>query len=216
MSKLRKAGYVLLFFYVVSLILIAMFFSKLNSIPDNIAEADQKVWQQQLVKLSQDENDLFAKYEIAIICAYSNKIEKASILYNEINTTDKEFGKKALKYYQKQMQQNPNDWRTLFKTAIAYVWAYEMDKKAEVKRIFDRIIRLAPDNGWMYSYYGVILAAGYDQYQEAIPYIKKAMDMEGETAVFYFLLSEAYSKTGDSQLAKEYKDKAINLKLKGK
>jgi len=212
----KKIGYTLLAIYVIILILIALFFKGINSIPKDIPDQDRKLWKVSQDQLIKNSDDLYAKYEIAILCAYNNKLEKSGIYLNEIITTDRNFGNEAVLHYSNILKNNSNDWHIMFKLAIAHYMANGDDDKKEILSLLKRILKIVPDNPWMNAYYGYAIAAYEGRFQDAVNYINKSVKIDNDVAVFHFLLSEGYSKLGNKELAKEHKNIALKLKLKGK
>jgi len=213
---LKKIGYTLLALYVLGLILIALFFRGVHSVPKTLSPAQKKEWLSCQERIVADPNDLFAKYDLAILCAYTNKLEKAAILFNEINTVDTGFAKRSIPYYKTLLKRDPKNWRIMFKLAVLNYIVSTDESHAEVVRLLRKAVFINPDNAWMHAYYAYATAAYYENYGEAILHTQRAIQLEPEVSVFHFLLAEGYSRLGKKELAEKEKDLALRLKMKGK
>lgn len=86
---------------------------------------------------------------------------------------------------------------------------YEDEKYTEAAEMFDRIIKINPNEASVYYYRGLTYDA-LKNYQKAIADYKSAVKLSPEMNIAYYLIAAAYDNSGNYKAAKEFYQKYVN------
>ncbi|MBU0573658.1 MAG: tetratricopeptide repeat protein [Candidatus Margulisiibacteriota bacterium] len=170
---------------------------------------DEIKQKQALVKANPD--DPFARFDLAITYAYTNRIEEGWSELKKVNDLDPNFKKEALDKYLVLAEAYPNDWRVHYRLAFAY---YFNDKKPKAIEELKKVIELDPYNVFAYGYIGLIQGE-MDQVDAAIYSVKKGLEIDPQVAALHLLLSQAYYKKGKTWEGFWEGAEAVRLKALG-
>lgn len=142
--------------------------------------------------LKDDEDNIVAKYELAVAYANLGKIEEATEIFKGLDETE---GKKILQEiipkYQKRVEKNSNDIIDSNYLAFSY---YIIENYKDSEQLFNRLVKLDPENIWTYNYLAVV-EYELKNYKQAEQTLQKSLEIE-ENEYTHFLLGANYYKKG--------------------
>ena len=107
---------------------------------------------------------------------------------------------KAIEYYQKSLDLNPdypNTWLRLAEVLL------ELNNLPAAQRGYEAALQLQP--GMVAAYAGIgTVALRQKNYPRAIEYLSRALDLQPEATQLHYRLAQAYRKTGDIEKAREH------------
>lgn len=119
----------------------------------------------------------------------------------ELGDIDSAFG-----YYEKALDEDPEDVRNYTNLAIAY---RQSGDNAKARQIYEEALKIDPDYPELNSSLGSLYIIEGEP-EKAIPYFNKAIEGDPDLAVAYGNGALAYAMTGDFETA----DKYLNMSIK--
>ncbi|MCK8828212.1 tetratricopeptide repeat protein [Natroniella acetigena] len=143
-------------------------------------------------KILGQEDDLKAKYELAVAYANLGEIEKVNDIFDYLDEEVEDYEEKIeemIEDYQVKLASNPDHIELLNYLAFAY---YINRDYQEAEDKFERVIELDPKNIWSYNYLAVVnyKLEDYDRAEENLKY---SLELE-KNPYTHFLLGANYHK----------------------
>lgn len=169
-------------------------------------------------EVSANPNDATANFELAMTYAYTGFVERGLKYLKKVGELDPHYADVVVAKYSGFLQEEPDNWKYLFKLAFGYYFA---EPKARDKALmcFSKILEKNPNQFWVMGYMallkGEVILNEKDKlekekvsssliheqlepsYQEVIALCKKALSIEPNAAGIHFLLGETYRNKGD-------------------
>ena len=138
-------------------------------------------------------------------------LAKTEGLYNNmaVNFSDLGQSDKALEYYTKEIEINPNYY--LGYKNIARIYAYDLKDYEKAEADYTKAIELDPENDDNYYSRGYFYLWAIEDYEKAISDFTSAIDLDPDDAHNYFYRGDAYSNNGqyNKALGKLFKGRGI-------
>jgi tetratricopeptide (TPR) repeat protein len=142
--------------------------------------------------LNDDKENIVAKYELAVAYANLGKIEQATEIFKSLDETKgKEVLKEIIPKYEMIVENNTDDIIDSNYLAFAY---YIIENYKDSKQLFNRLVKLDPQNIWSYNYLAVV-EHELKNYNQAERTLKKSLEIK-ESEYTHFLLGANYYKKG--------------------
>ncbi|MGE4169102.1 MAG: tetratricopeptide repeat protein [Candidatus Margulisiibacteriota bacterium] len=159
--------------------------AKIYQIPADL-KAEAKVLQAKTKADPTPEN----RFELAMNYGYTGRIEDG---WFELRQVPKDYADDVVKKYEAVVQNDPQNWKALFKLAFGY---YFIEKKDEAERCFLKVLDLQPNHVWAMGFIA-LLEGEKGKTDEAIKWCKKALAIEPNATAIHFLLGEGYRRKGN-------------------
>ncbi|MCK8816265.1 tetratricopeptide repeat protein [Natroniella sulfidigena] len=143
-------------------------------------------------KILEQEDDLEARYELAVAYANLGKIKEAHDIFDYLDEEIEDYETKIEEMtedYQTQLVNKPDNVKLLNYLAFAY---YISRDYQQAEDNFEKIVELDPKNIWSYNYLAVVNYE-LEDYDQAEKNLKYSLELE-ENQYTHFLLGANYHK----------------------
>lgn len=155
--------------------------------------------------------DAHTIFDLAITCAYTNRIEEGLELLRRTEKADPGFKDKARVFYARKVTGSPNDWRLRFRYAFSLYFA---GNKEEAIKEMRNVLVIDPYNVWAYGYIALIYGE-MGETDKAIEAAKAGLEIDNLVAALHLLLSQGYYRKGNAWAGFFSAAQALRLKAQG-
>lgn len=163
----------------------------------------------ELVKQKPD--DAGANYQLAMTCGYTGKLEEGWGQLVKVNELDPNFKLTGTQVFEKQVRQDPDNWKYRFGLAFGY---FVLELKPDAIKQFETILDMYPDHIWAMNYMAYVWA-DLGNPNRAIALWQMSNKLDPNVPATHFVLGQAYLRTNRYWKATEEIATAFKLRAQG-